>query len=1080
MYDLKVLGSPRLTHNEQLITINRRKSLGLLIYLAVTGQISNRETLATLLWSDMETSRALSNLRTAIWSLNKTLGDDWAITEGDMLGINRAAFSLIDVYRFRDLVCHDERIEALKESIALYDNDFLAGFSMPDSREFEDWLFIERENLKQQFGQALDMLVIRLIEQQDFAEAIPYAQRRILVDPLHEPAYQQLMRLYAWTDQLAAAHHQYRYLQNTLHDELGIPPSRESEQLYQMIAGRKLAPTPIRETGTYPVINLTPSALPSQALPFIGRENELHSIEAQLADVNCRLLTLIGAGGIGKTRLAIRAAEMADYFADGVVFVSLAPLNSSDNIAPAILSALKLQKPENQDSHDYLYQVLAEKNMLLVLDNYEHLLPDTQLIEHLLAHTPDIKVLITSRERLNLREEWVIDVTGLAYPASSEIEGWQRFSAIELFTISARRNNHAFTLTDETAEAIIAICKFVGGMPLGIELAAAWTDVLQASDILRELEHNLDFLTTDAVNIPERQRSVRVVLDYAWSRLKESERHMMSRLSLFPDAFTLDAAREVTDVSISDMRRLLNQMLLRRLPDGCYHMHELVRQFAWQQFDSEQQADAKRRYYHHYHKWLVWQLPRLKSHKLMEALHEMLPVMESILQAYRFAVECEDWACLIPMTEALWMIHAVYHNLQQMEGVIRDTIQLLRDRSDIERLLHGWLLVTWADLRRLVGHQSEVDQLVNEALVLLNQHQDHPYSALPLAILSCLYIHPGVRLERYEPLLLRAIDLFKQTDDVWGLAYAYFVYGFSLHNAAQYREVEHYALLALGLFRQLGHPWGVANTFDLLVSHTTTLGDYAQGRLYCLEQVPYIEMIGDRLWAEQVKREIDAYSQVTYDVEQIIQSNVESRAVYLKLGNKMSYAWTTYHMAWAYFMKEDYEAAQRYYQEALQLFYELGTTEGIAWSHIFRGSIYMEQGLYDEAEKQINLGLMAIQNISFPWAASGAAYIQGDMALRRGQLNEAAQYYYDAIQSAYDVQSAELVTRHLIGAAEWLRTSGDDVGASRIAKLVLAQPVHDLRTHRRGQAIYGQDDLCLDADETVEDVVNFALAALKR
>jgi transcriptional regulator with XRE-family HTH domain len=270
--------------------------------------------------------------------------------------------------------------------------------------------------------------------------------------------------------------------------------------------------------------------LPPQPTPFIGRADELAEIAERLTDPACRLLTLVGPGGIGKTRLALEAAhEQQPNFADGVYFVALTPIASPNLVAPAIAGTLKLTSYDPADPIASIVHDLREKALLLLLDNFEHLLEATNLLTDILAAAPQVKILVTSREALNLQEEWVRRVDGLSFPVSGDDENAEDYSAIRLFVERARRIRGNFSLTDES-DNVARICQLVQGMPLAIELAATWLKTLPCARIADEIQRNLDFLASPLRNVAERHRSVRAIFDQSWKLLTIEEQSVFQTL----------------------------------------------------------------------------------------------------------------------------------------------------------------------------------------------------------------------------------------------------------------------------------------------------------------------------------------------------------------------------------------------------------------------------------------------------------------------------------------------------------------------------------------------------------------------
>jgi predicted ATPase/transcriptional regulator with XRE-family HTH domain len=323
------------------------------------------------------------------------------------------------------------------------------------------------------------------------------------------------------------------------------------------------------------------SNLPVPATSLVGRERELAATCRLLGDPECRLLTLIGPGGVGKTRLAIAVASACSpLFADGVYFVPLASLSSPAYIETAIASALGLSLSGAATPRAQLLRFVQTKALLLVLDNLEHLLDGAGLLAEILEHASRVKLLVTSRERANLYGEWAVEVEGL--PISSE--RWsdivQDSSAVALFAQRARQAQADFEMSAEERPWIHRICQLVEGMPLGIELAAAWVRVLPCSDIARKIERNLDFLATTVRDAPERHRSMQAVFDHSWRLLSDEERRVLHRLSVFRGGFRREEAEPVAGASLAVLASLSDKSLLHHSEHGRYDLHEFVRQYA--------------------------------------------------------------------------------------------------------------------------------------------------------------------------------------------------------------------------------------------------------------------------------------------------------------------------------------------------------------------------------------------------------------------------------------------------------------------------------------------------------------------
>ena len=326
--------------------------------------------------------------------------------------------------------------------------------------------------------------------------------------------------------------------------------------------------------------------LPRQPTPVVGRDRELGEISALLSEPACRLVTLLGPGGVGKTRLALEAAyqqRQQASFADGVVLVDLAGTVAPDFVPAAIGSAFEISFWGPEEPLVQVMSYLRDKQVLLVVDNLEHLLAGSGCLADLLSAAPGFKILATSRERLNLREEWVYAVGGLAFPpgyvgipAVSEAEA---YGAVQLFVQRARQVQHHFSLADNLP-SVLSICRQVEGLPLGLELAASWLHAMSCPQVAARMASSLDFLTTPLRNMPERHRSLRTLFEKSWSLLAAGEQAVFMRLALFQDGFDLEAAAAVAGATLPVLAGLIDKSLVRIDAAGRYDLHELLRQYA--------------------------------------------------------------------------------------------------------------------------------------------------------------------------------------------------------------------------------------------------------------------------------------------------------------------------------------------------------------------------------------------------------------------------------------------------------------------------------------------------------------------
>ena len=597
-----------------LADFESRKAQALLCYLAVTGQQHDRLFLAGLLWPEMPEASALSNLRKTVAVLHHYVDEHVHITRRS-LAFDFAAPHRLDVREFERAVTRSraltpDTVGAMKGALDLYRDEFLTAFYVHDALPFEEWVLAQRARLREMAVDGLHRLAVYYYRRGALDDALDYNQRLLALEPWREEAHRQQMFLLAQKGQRSEALIQYEKCRRVLARELGITPSAETEVLTRAIreqirgAGGGGTPAggepasrqhPLALSPLNPFVTGPPHNLPPQRTPFVGREAEIGDIVRRLRGRACRLLTLVGPGGIGKTRLAVQAAQyLVDNtpqeagFVDGVFLVALDEVSSVESLAPAIANVLNIPFHGPLDAKEQLRRFWQRKNLLLLLDNFEHLLVDGHLpdgaglISEILAAAPGVKVLVTSREALHVQEEWFYPVRGMAFP--NDAGGWSEetapedYSAVQLFVQCAHRARPGFSLEVE-AKHVMHICQLLEGMPLGIELAAGWLRSLPCRTIAQELEQGLDLLVSTWQNLPARHRSVRAVFDYSWQLLPAAERDVLKKLSAFRDGFGAEEAAGVAGASRAQLAGLIEKSLLQYTPPGRYRMHELLRRY---------------------------------------------------------------------------------------------------------------------------------------------------------------------------------------------------------------------------------------------------------------------------------------------------------------------------------------------------------------------------------------------------------------------------------------------------------------------------------------------------------------------
>jgi DNA-binding SARP family transcriptional activator/predicted ATPase len=588
---LRLLGAFLVERDGVAVTrFHSDKVRALLAYLAAEADRPHaRSALAALLWPEQTDAAALRNLSQTLVRLREVLGHTDAdpaplhVTWQTIQWLPGAATA--DVERFIRLARSAE-VADLARAAELYRGEFLPGFGLPGCEAFEEWLLLTREQLQQQALVVLRTLAEHHLAAQRWPEAATLARRQIELDRWHEQAHRQLMRALAGAGDRAGALAAYTRCAQILRDDLGITPDVETTALANTIRAGTLAgaPAAMPASAQPAALRLT---LPSPLTPLVGRPDELARISSLLRDDATRLDTLAGVGGAGKTRLALAVAwALREAFADGVGWVALAGIaptadaaQQRDAITAAVGAALGPAFDGRSAPFEELRHFLNDRSLLLVLANCEHLAVAGAFVRDLLAAMPRLRVLATTRARLDVAGEVLMRLEGLPVPDEGAGDP-ANYAGVQLFLAQARRHVPDLGGAPADLAAAARLCRLLDGLPLGIELAARWVGHYTCDEIAAEIGADLDFLAIQGGDVPDRQRSLRAAFDYSWAMLHPPERQALARLSIFQDSFDRAAAHAVAETRVATLAALVDASLLRHLGVGRYGFHELVRQLA--------------------------------------------------------------------------------------------------------------------------------------------------------------------------------------------------------------------------------------------------------------------------------------------------------------------------------------------------------------------------------------------------------------------------------------------------------------------------------------------------------------------
>lgn len=738
-----------------------------------------------------------------------------------------------------------------------------------------------------------------------------------------------------------------------------------------------------------------------QSTPFIGRREEIAAISEMLADPACRLLTLIGVGGIGKTRLAVEATthmlnnpnlNRDNGFVDGVHFVSLQPINSTEYLVSTVADAINFLLSGQEEPTQQLLNYLQDKEMLLLLDNFEQLLGEggARLLSDILEAAPAIKLLVTSREVLNLQEEWLYSIQGLDYPSSTHTNNLESFEAIQLFIERAHRVNRGFSLTGKQ-EDVIRICQLVDGVPLAIELAAAWTRTLEPGVIAAEIQHNIDFLATSLRNIPDRQQSMRAVFNHSWKLLSEEERKAYKRLSVFRGGFRREAAERIASTSLTTILALVDKSLLRSEADDRYQIHELLRQAAAEKlaYSPEDIAHVYDWHCAYYADFLSERGEDIAGGRQLEAAAEIEADLENIRMAWQWAVEQVKIEEIQKSTGVLALFYQYQSRYTEAVNAFERAAQYLLNEKATEQVELTLALVLvhvgWFYIR--LGRLEEAEKAEEQCRAIYERLDIPPLAGFASEPLLALGIIASIRGDyaKTAQLAEQARQMSETHNHRWNRQLAYYVLARAALLQGEYETAHRHAQRAYAITQEVEDRWFMA---------------------YCL----------------------------------------------IELGN-VAYA------------LHDYAAAKGHYEASYALRKDFNDPEGMALALNSLGDVAVRQQNHAEAKPLYEQSLAIYKEINDKGGLATSLNGLGNTSMALGDYPTAQQQFRQALQTAAEMDFVPLTLTLLVGIGELLLQTGHEKHGQELLTLAQYHPASEHETKERAQQLlsYYESKLGLDA-----------------
>lgn len=956
MLSVQTLGKLQIMINGRFITLRMSKAAVLLVYLMrQEGVVHGREQLATLLWPEDIQSKTRENFRQALYQIRRLFSDRQTADHYLIVTRNTVQFCL-DTASTLDANLFEKRVveEEWETALDLYEGEFLATYYPTDAQALGEWQTTTREQLHHLAVHACTQLASQS-EKRDPAHAAHFARQLLTLEPWAEEGYRILMRWWAGQGQTATALAEYQKCVVTLSEELGINPAAKTTTLYEQIRdGRFSSLTPLTHN------------LPAMLTPLVGRQQELTTLQQHLADSNNRLLTLVGSGGVGKTKLmlelgwrVVRNPPTIPFSA--IYFISLAELEPDEvaslpeKISSHLLQILDIHAPS--PSITFHTHTLAEKwgdrSILLLLDNWEHLMAGTGLLTTWLSAMPHLRIIVTSREPLRLYGETIFSLRGLSNEMlDNQTLDNETSEAGQLFVQRARRVQPHFQWDENTAPFVRCICQAVGGHPLALEMAAAQLRVLTLAEVADGVSEGMDLLKSSHVDVLPRQRDMRQILAQSWDKLPADQQQILAQLALFRQPFAPAEAQAVTGASRTQLALVVAYFWLRRTENGRYQYHELLRHFAHEQLVAQPTLyqQARRAYIQGHFDYLQSRQKLLEENPSSDMFIGLYQRHADLEQAWKWAIS-EEWLAEIAAVSR--SLASFYLGAGFLPGGIRLFEQTIRQLRQFP--------VT-PQRQRTLAH------LLLEEAMLRNVQ---------------------VNCELVPDTMVEVIELAQSLSDETLLIQAYKEYGIAMQNLGQLTEGREHLKTGLALAER-HQDWGqVAAIYSALGTIDMDEGLFVTSVAYYDRALEWYEQLDKPVQLNNTRHNLAITLTHLGQYRRARRLYQKNLASWRTLERRMRLAATLEGLGYVALMHNRFRSAQLHLRKALRLYIEMEDLYGMAYAQLYLGHWAVAQGMLSMATTYYRAMIATRQR-------SGSTHLlnQGwaglaEVALRREQWHEA-------------------------------------------------------------------------------------------
>jgi DNA-binding SARP family transcriptional activator/predicted ATPase len=1025
-----------------------QKTRALAVYLILEhNQEHPRGRLAALFWPDVPDQTALHNLRQALSAIRKAFdvcsGEEVLSSSRETVGFNSNVKFSIDALEFetqmRRMIERYHRqpergfpVQRLKRLVASYHGEIPGLLNLNDGGLFEDWLILKRERINQLAIEGASFLLGYFEKRQEWGEAKNMAELLVSLAPWDENAHSRLIENLLQLSQgnAARAHYQsaLRYFTGVLEVEPELQFKKASASIQEFFAHGKTESKPKPST----------LQIPGYATPFIGRRKELETLEDWISDPACHLITITGPGGSGKTRLAARLAEsQRTLFTDGVYFVSIAECCSIDQLASKILNSVSTLGERSANPLDELLEWANNRRSLLVLDNVDSCSVCAELAAKITGVTEQAVIIFTSYSRLDLMGERVFTLKGL-----STLEGGESES-VELFLTHLQQENLPEIATPKFIEQVVRICKLVDGFPLAIDLAAGQVKRIPCEELLDDLAQNMDILHSNAVNLPERHRSITASFENSWKHLSSSLQQILSTLTVFQTPFTLEAALQICEVSPEDIRNLAMQSLLNRDTEENYRFHRLIHQYASEKIDREE-AKSNRLNQNHAN-FFQDELTRVYVNSAgpgyFPFLNKTEAVLADIVKSIKYLIATRDW------TRVQLMIHPLFSYFDG-KGLHREGSALMGECAELCSSEQGGLLCQAMFSSRaarllLSIHQfMKASELLDFSFAVVhgeNNQQEEAFINNVLATQAILKKSASSSGEFAQ----KAFQIARDAGNKYEEAHSLYNTGYAAINLGDIMRAVEVLIRCRILCEELGDWRRLSKVLNLLADTSCSRGNFEQALEYYDEALKMVVAIGNR------------YS------ESLVLNNIGT--AYISLGQ--------------------HSKAEEYYEKSWILCGEIGDREGEAIALSNLGELYAECRDFKKGAEYNQRALEICRDIESEWGEVSARVVLATCSRELGDKKAAQEEVIRVLQKSLEAEFTTFFYRGVIEASLQLLERGRGEGLAAIVEEISRGEETDDWTRTKAQAVLTRLPQAGDEKKRKTDqasVLKFLVEALQR